>query len=210
MVIRDFVPGSAADLAIVIRIHRAAFPHFFLTEMGPGFLAAYYRTVRRYQASVFLVAEDDAAVRGFVAGFSDSAGFYASMKRQWWRLFFPLMLGIVRRPQLIRAVLANLSRVLAGLGRPRSESVPGGKSDCELASIAVDPACGGRGAGARLVIAFCERARDLGARTVTLTTERDNNESVNRFYQKLGFSVVREFHRGANRAMLEYELRLDT
>jgi ribosomal protein S18 acetylase RimI-like enzyme len=210
MIIRDLVPGSSADLAAVIRIHRAAFPHFFLTEMGPGFLGAYYLTVRRYGPSVFLVAEDDAAVTGFVAGFGDSTGFYASMKRRWWRLFLPLMLGIVRRPQLIRAVLANLTRVLAGLGQPRGESMPGGRSDCELASIAVDPACGGSGVGARLVIAFCERARDLGARTVTLTTERDDNESVNRFYRKLGFSVVREFHRGAERAMLEYELRLDT
>ena len=210
MVIRDFMPRSTTDLAAVIRIHRAAFPNFFLTEMGPGFLAAYYRMVGRYEPSVFLVAEDDGAVRGFVAGFSDPAGFYAAMRRQWWRLFLPLVSGIVRRPQLIRAVFSNLSRVLAGLGRPRGESVPDGKTDCELASIAVDPACGGSGVGARLVTAFCERARDSGAQAVTLTTERDGNESVNRFYQKLGFLVVREFHRGPDRAMLEYELRLDT
>ena len=51
---------------------------------------------------------------------------------------------------------------------------------------------------------FLEEARSRGCRRVFLTTDRDRNEAVNAFYQKLGFRVEREFQTPEGRAMNEY------
>jgi len=45
-------------------------------------------------------------------------------------------------------------------------------------------------------------------RTVCLTTDHSNNERVNRFYQRLGFSLGRAYVTPEGRAMNEYVMFL--
>ena len=59
-----------------------------------------------------------------------------------------------------------------------------------IEDVVVDGDARGRGVGAALNQAALERARDLGARTVDLTS-RPSREAANRLYRRLGF-VVRE------------------
>ena len=59
-----------------------------------------------------------------------------------------------------------------------------------IEDVVVDGDARGRGVGAALNQAALDRARDLGARTVDLTS-RPSREAANRLYRRLGF-VARE------------------
>ena len=71
-------------------------------------------------------------------------------------------------------------------------------------SIAVSPEFQGRGIGKQLVEAFCQELAARGEPAVCLTTDRDDNEAVNRFYQRLNFQLARSFITPEGRAMNEY------
>ena len=71
-------------------------------------------------------------------------------------------------------------------------------------SIAVHPEFQGRGVGTQLVEAFCQELAERGAPAVCLTTDRDNNEATNQFYQRLNFKLARSFITPEGRAMNEY------
>jgi ribosomal protein S18 acetylase RimI-like enzyme len=55
-----------------------------------------------------------------------------------------------------------------------------------IEDVVVDEAARGRGVGEALNRAALDRARELGARTVDLTS-RSSREAANRLYQRLGF-----------------------
>jgi N-acetylglutamate synthase-like GNAT family acetyltransferase len=73
-----------------------------------------------------------------------------------------------------------------------------------LASIAVDPALQSKGIGGKLVDQFLVQAKAKGARTVYLATQALNNENINRFYQRKGFSCRRIVLMPEDRQMNEY------
>jgi ribosomal protein S18 acetylase RimI-like enzyme len=59
-----------------------------------------------------------------------------------------------------------------------------------IEDVVVDDAGRGRGVGTALTEAMLDRARELGCRTVDLTS-RPSREAANRLYQRAGF-VARE------------------
>jgi ribosomal protein S18 acetylase RimI-like enzyme len=88
-----------------------------------------------------------------------------------------------------------------------SQELPG-ESCGTLMSIAVLPEAQGRGIGKDLTVAFLEEARRRGLAMVSLTTDRDGNEGVNRFYVNLGFQCTRSTVTPEGRTMNEYVLHL--
>ena len=74
-------------------------------------------------------------------------------------------------------------------------------------SLAVEPARERHGLGQALVRSFCEELAARGADAVCLTTDRDGNEGVNRFYTRLGFDVSRTIVTPEGRTLNEYLLR---
>ena len=74
--VRDVGSG---DLDTIVDVHAAAFPGYFLTQMGPRVLRLYYELVLDYEGRLMLVAEREARVLGFVVGFRDPARFYGLM-----------------------------------------------------------------------------------------------------------------------------------
>ncbi len=75
-------------------------------------------------------------------------------------------------------------------------------------SIAVVPEAQGFGVGQKLVHAFLVEASRRGCEHVNLTTDRLNNESANRFYQRLGFSLFNNYITPEGREMNEYLIAL--
>jgi ribosomal protein S18 acetylase RimI-like enzyme len=73
-----------------------------------------------------------------------------------------------------------------------------------LSSIAADPHASGAGIGATLLNAYCEEARKEGLRYVYLTTDRNANEPVKRFYERHGFKAEEEIQRPNGRVMVRY------
>ena len=85
MTLREIVPSDAAFLA---RLHLAAFPGFFLSELGLSFLTLFYLRVAQTPSSLSAVAVDEEALAGFgttaAAARDDLRGFleWAHRKRR--------------------------------------------------------------------------------------------------------------------------------
>lgn len=183
--VRDAVVG---DLPDVVRVHRIAFKGFFLDRMGPRFLRAYYESILEYDAAIFLVDVDETdELDGFAVGFRDPEAFYDHFRSRRLRLLPVIALSLVRRPTLFVEIARNTRRI-AATGKATASVV-------ELSSIATSRL--GTGIGSRLLKAFCELSRNLGASEVILTTDRDDNAPVLNFYLRHGFAKRGTEVRGA-------------
>ncbi len=192
---------ETADIGRVVGIHLASFPRFFLSFLGPRFLDIYYSSVCASPEGIVFVYEEPAGnPSGFVAGTSNPRAFYSKLlKRNWLRFSVASLDAIRKRP----AVVFRLIRAISHPSRnPTGDDVAG------LYSIGITPGLQGTGAGKKLVQAFLREARSRGCRRVFLTTDRDDNGSVNAFYRNLGFRVERQFKTRENRWMNEYWIDL--
>ncbi|MFH0939737.1 MAG: GNAT family N-acetyltransferase [Planctomycetota bacterium] len=187
----------------VVNIHLRCFPSFFLTFLGPRFLTLLYGEVLRQSEHVALVAvKGDGEVIGFVSGVVGPAGFYGRLARRRWFSFGTASLGAVLRRPLI---LKRLVRALWWSYDVRQVAAP-----AAFVSLAVVPKTEGRGVGRALVLRFLEEMRGKGVPKVSLVTDRDNNDRVNEFYCKLGFSLTRNFVTPEGRSMNEYVIVLES
>ena len=185
----------------VVSIHLKSFPDFFLSSLGFKFLSLYYHGVVDAPegiAFVYLSAAGQPA--GFVAGTSNPRGFYKRLlKRDWLKFSLASVGAVLRNPGAVR-------RIARGLLHPGEN--PAGDNVAGLFSIGVLPDLQNTGAGESLLNAFLDEARKRGCSRVFLTTDRDENEPVNHFYNKLGFVVKREYATPEGRNMNEYWITL--
>jgi ribosomal protein S18 acetylase RimI-like enzyme len=131
-----------------------------------------------------------------VAGTVNPRRFYSRLlKKQWLRFTLASAAAIFRKPQTIR-------RIAMAFFHP-SEN-PNGENVAGLYSIGVLPELHGSGVGKKLVLRFLEEAKRRGCVRVSLTTDRENNDRVNRFYQTLGFAIGRQYETPEGRKMNEY------
>jgi ribosomal protein S18 acetylase RimI-like enzyme len=192
--------ASLDDLDEVVAVHQAAFPGFFMTQLGPCFLREYYRCVVECGKGILLAETVDGQCLGFVAGFADPAVFYGELRRRRCRLGIAALASVTARPWRLPIFVADYRR--AGKGtRPQS-----GPPSAEISSLAVRPLAGGRGIGSRLVHAFVQVAMTAGIERIVLTTDTHDNEGGNRFYERLGFVCTRTFEARRGRWLNEYAL----
>ena len=74
----------------------------------------------------------------------------------------------------------------------------------ELASIGIDPDVKSSGIGSKLIDTLKAQVDFNEYAYITLETDAVNNENVNHFYIKNGFSLEREFETNEGRKMFEY------
>jgi ribosomal protein S18 acetylase RimI-like enzyme len=191
--LREMQPN---DLPQVVEAHLRSFPGFFLTFLGPRFLALMYESIATDPEGAIVVASSGTVIVGFVAGVRRQGGFYRRMvgSRKW--AFGLASLGaLVKRPNIA-------PRLLRAFTRPQEAEMA--CTEACLMSIAVRPEFSGKGIGKNLVHAFLMEMDKRGAAAICLTTDRDNNDIVNGFYQKLGFRIGRTFTTPEGRSMNEY------
>jgi len=188
------------DVPRVVETHLASFSGFFLTFLGPAFLAQLYSGIIADPSGIALVAEKDGQIVGFVAGTCQPAGFYTRLlRRRWWRFGLASIKPVLRNPRIVPRLL----RALAMPGQARAAAGEG-----TLMSIAVLPERQGQGIGQALVRAFLSEAARRGLNKVNLTTDRVANDAANVFYQRLGFVCRRHFVTPEGRQMNEYVIDL--
>jgi GNAT superfamily N-acetyltransferase len=198
LVIRPLRPSEVHEMA---QVHVGSFRGFYLTQLGPRFLAAYYRLMTTDPGGICIGAFRGSKLVGFVAGFQDPHGFYARVRRAAVELGLAALPALMRRPPLAFRFVNNYRLTRRVLAMPQP-----GRACAELASLAV---CGdeqGRGIGGRLVRAFVEEAQGSGVLVVKLTTDTNGNDAVNRFYVRTGFTVSRSFEAQPGRYLNEYWL----
>jgi ribosomal protein S18 acetylase RimI-like enzyme len=195
------VPMRPEHIPAVVRTHLASFPGFFLSFLGPRFLSLYYAGICGAPEGIGLTCLNAAGEpAGFVAGSSNPRGFYSRLlKRDWLSFSLASVAAVLRKPTVI-------GRIARGVFHPGGNPV--GADVAGLFSIGVLPELQGTGAGKLLVRAFLKEAKLRGCRRVFLTTDRDGNEAVNSFYEKLGFCIERQYVTPQGRRMNEYWITL--
>jgi ribosomal protein S18 acetylase RimI-like enzyme len=194
-------PMLSDDLQQIVEVHLKSFSGFFLTFLGRDFLTLLYGNMQNDSEGVILVACRDGQIKGFVAGVTRQSGFYQHLiKKRRWTFALAALKALFRRPNIA-------PRLLRALKRP--VEVQQASAEACLMSIAVRPESEGKGIGKQLVEAFCKELAGHGAAAVCLTTDRDNNDRVNRFYQGLGFRLSRVFVTPEGRPMNEYVMPLN-
>jgi ribosomal protein S18 acetylase RimI-like enzyme len=198
----NIVGMQEQHVADAVRIHLQAFPGFFLTYLGPGFLDQFYRAFLRDRDALALVAEDARGnLCGVVVGTAAPKGFFRRLlMKHWWSFATASIAALFRRP----AIGKRLVRALWYRGDSPSES-----RRALLSSLAVDPKQQGCGIGRQLVLCWLGSARKRGCSGCYLITDALDNEGVNSFYQRMGWRLemtyVTHDRRKMNRYLFDFE-----
>lgn len=192
------VPLSSAHIDECVLLHRLAFPDFFLSQLGPHFLAEFYRGFLSDREAVTGVSIDARGqVRGVVVGTLRPEGFFSRLLKRRGLTFALASLGLlVRRP----SAAPRLLRALRYRGR-----VPLAVEGALLSSICVAPDAQGDGVGTSLLRHFEACVRASGS-LAYLVTDRLGNEATNAFYAKHGWRLAGSYDTPEGRAMNCYVL----
>jgi ribosomal protein S18 acetylase RimI-like enzyme len=192
------IRAEPSHINAIVQIHRLAFSGFFLESMGQQFLKRLYSAFIAEPSGLCLVAIDGGHVAGFVAGTTAPDGFFRQLiRRRWCGFVLAGVFSLTLHP--IRVGKKFLVAVRYRGGNPMD--MPNATL---LSSIGTAPSQERRGIGRALMQAFCETARASGAPAVFLTTDRDNNRSVNQFYLSNGFELHSSFLKEQSRWMNLY------
>ncbi|GAB3716147.1 GNAT family N-acetyltransferase [Mariniluteicoccus flavus] len=197
----SYGPLRSSDVPDLARLHRAAFPEFFLSSLGEPFLREFYAAfLQDYTAVTVIARRGDRAV-GAVVGSTQPESFFK-------RLLLKRVVGFGLASA--RAAIRDPRKVPRLLGAVRYRGQAGGSmpEGALLSSICVDPAERGSGIGADLVERWLDAVRARGGRAAYLTTDRDANEAVNRFYARLGWRLHYQFTTPQGRRMNTYTTTL--
>ncbi len=196
-------PGDVATLA---SMHRRAFSGFFLAQLGEPFLREFYRGFLDDPTAITVVARDggvDEAAGpplGVAVGTVASESFYGRLlRRRWYRFALAGAQAAARDPKVVRRLVRAV--------RFRGDT-PAGLDAALFASMCVEPSTGGRGVGHLLANAWADEATRLGATRGYLTTDRDDNDAVNRFHVRHGWHIESQFETPEGRAMNRYVIDL--
>ena len=192
------VSASLFQLDAIVQIHLASFKGFFLETLGERFLTELYRGFIVSRSGICLVAIDGKDVVGFAAGTTQPDGFFRRLLRRRWHAFV-----LAGAAALIRHPIRVGKKFLGAL-RYRGERPVDIPNATLLSSIGVVPGGTRRGIGKKLISAFCESALLSGASAVFLTTDRNGNDAVNRFYLLNGFELHSSFLKERDRWMNLY------
>lgn len=189
-----------SDVPFIVNIHKASFLGFFLTFLGTVFLQEFYVATLTNPDGIGFVYVSGAIIRGFIIGSSHPSGLYRRLLRErWWRFALASVAPVIKRPSII-------PRLLRAFSMPGQATHQHGRGT--LMSIAVLPQAQGQGIGKALLNTFLKEAALRNLSQVDLTTDSDNNEATNRFYQNLGFVCERTFKTPEGRNMNQYVIDL--
>lgn len=189
---------TANDLETTVEVHLRSFEGFFLASLGGPFLKEFYRAMQLDDSTIALVSERDGSIVGFVVGTLRPDGLYKrALSRSWFRLLRAAIVPVIRKPGTALRLLRRLF-VAHQFTYEEGEAL--------LLSLAVLPSEQGRGIGHQLVAAFLEEAKKRGAASISLTTDKLGNDSVNQFYLRSGFQRRQAFVTPEGREMNEYFL----
>jgi ribosomal protein S18 acetylase RimI-like enzyme len=189
--------GDPRDDVALAAVHAAAFPDYFQTHMGPGFLRRFYSAFLR-PGHLVVVAVSGGRIVGLVAGTDDlrrlQRDLYPPNLVPFAATFVAKVLTdrVVRRSAMSR--LGHLRVAVASIfARDRTESVTvsgTGDSTMYLFSICIDPSEQGAGIAAPLLDEFKRSASAKGSKRVELTVVDDNDRAI-RFYEREGWTQTK-------------------
>jgi len=178
----------------VVDVHLSAFPNFFLSTLGAGFLKTYYRCFALHKSGNLIVAMMNNKVVAFAAATSECRGFNTSLlKSNLFAFGWRLLVLLFTKPMAIVHLAKNMTKT--------SEEVVDNEDYAELYSISTTAVVQGKGIGSKLMEQLEAQLKEQGVEKVSLTTDYVGNEATLGFYKKNGYGVLYEFVTYPNRKM---------
>ncbi|QXH37112.1 GNAT family N-acetyltransferase [Pseudomonas muyukensis] len=188
---------------VFAELHIRAFPGFFLSQLGVGFLTLLYSHYLRSEQCYCVAAYDESRPDlplGLVVAIHQPSLFYKALFAQHrfafaWRAV----------PSLLKQPLFVARKLFAAVFY-RGDQVESLESERAvlLSTISVAPEAQGRGLGKKLLQCVDEWTHDVDGAFVYLTTDRDANEQVNAFYQSNGYVLESTLKKSGGRYMNRY------
>ena len=186
---------TISDCDQIVRIHKLAFADFFLTQLGTSFLNTYYRSSIKHERCIAVGAFDQEKMVGFAIGTIESKGYHNRLlKQNFFAFLWQTICILFTRPNALCRLKKNMSKT-ANLNDDGNYA--------ELLSLGLDPFYFGKGIATVLGKEFESSVRQMKGKTITLTTDKENNEHVIDFYTKQGYTLFYEFLAYPNRKMLK-------
>jgi GNAT superfamily N-acetyltransferase len=170
----------------IANLHVKSFDSFFLTSLGSQFLKVFYRAIINDSNGIAIgIFEEKQLV-----------AFSNILKSSVFSLLFAAFPQLILDPRKIFRLIQSFT------SHPTED--PHIADSASLLSICVDPSMGNKGYGKKILAAFEERVF-LSATTISLTTDAENNDAVNRFYIANGYVLFNEFLQSTRRMNLYYK-----
>jgi ribosomal protein S18 acetylase RimI-like enzyme len=187
-----------ADLNEVVQLHIRAFPDFFLTSLGTGFLRELYINFLKDDSTIFKVVQNEGHIKGFVVGsLKPDELFKTMLYHKGYKFLFYAIKALIKNPVLVSGKLFYAMKY-------RGDHPKKTRNAALLSSIGVDPGSSKSGIGSMLIKTFCDEAFSKNANAVYLTTDKVKNDRVNSFYIKNGFQLESTFEKMNGRMMCRY------
>ncbi len=179
-------PAIESDLTAVVPLHATHLPPGFLLDLGPSIIHSFYLSALRLPEVIFIVAETDGQVAGFVFGSLRGGSIFNKIV-----LGSPLkwILLLVRCGLQSPLVFLELLKMIFSPGDKRIKDGP------ELTYLVVDPRFQKSGFGRSLVAAFNSELLKKGHSSYELSSLVEN-KSANSFYERLGFKTLFTYTEG--------------
>lgn len=185
MIIRDL---KIEDANVVAGLHKRAFSSFFLTKLGHRFLVNFYTAIFQSKDSINVGLFIDDKLVGFAVGAQKSQSFYTNiLKKNFLKLGLAAFIPLLLNPLYIYRLFISLTS-----SSEVDESI---KEDAILLSICVDPINSTKGNGTLLLSKFEGIAFGFSD-LISLTTDANDNDSVNSFYTRNGYQLHKSFYQG--------------
>lgn len=192
----EILPLEIKHVRSVVSIHMRAFPSFFLTFLGPRFLKEFYSSFLHDEQGIAFVAVEDGEVLGAIVGPLVPDGYFKRLLKRRWLVFCFASLGaVLKSPRVIK----RLFRAVFYRGQS-----PAGIDLSLLSSIAVSPDAQGKGVGKALVERWLGAVQARGGDGAFLTTDAEDNDTVNNFYKSIGWFLESTYETREGRKMNRY------
>ncbi len=187
-------PILKSEINSAVKIHVAAFPDFFLTQLGDVFLRFYYESVLKHKQGILIGAYEAEKLIGFCATTQRSKSFNLSLIINNFLQFSIVGVRLLfTNPKAIIRLLKNLTK--------SDSKVDDDGAYAEILSVCVDPNQQGGGVGKKLLKAVEEELEKNKIVKLSLTTDYYNNENAINFYKSLNYNIMYVFEAYPNRKM---------
>lgn len=192
---------SPIDSVKIAEIHLKSFESFFLSSLGKQFLNVFYKCVLKHRDGLGVGLLVEGELVGFAIGTTNSKGFYKQIiANDGISLLVAAFPSLIKAPKKIFRLVSNLMTKVDFTPKVNTHT---------LLSICVNPQKQSKGLGHVILKSFELESKKNKGSEIILTTEKDNNELVNSFYEKNDYVIELSFKmKGQKRTMNLYKKTL--
>ena len=185
------------DLQEIALIHTKAFPDYFLTAFGKDLLYKFYESYLKNK-QVFIVAEKEDKVIGFILGNSSDISRKEFFNENFYKIVFKIISELLKGNKILwKGMFQRLFFIKeAILSKINKKSLKNEKRknnldiSYDLLSIAVDQKERGNNTAFEMEKYFCNRLKEKNIITVKLSVKKENMRAIN-FYKKCDYKIAK-------------------